>query len=143
MKKPIIILLILFICNHLQAQDSKWKCLFASDTGKIPKEKTFVDTTRTTKLMYFQTHHTPIVIIWVRVYSKPTGNNEYSFTQDEKLAIDVSANQFALLAQLQRSNQTVIDQKQFDYPQWFDIFPDTLGQNFLDYARNYLNNNKD
>jgi hypothetical protein len=120
-----------------KSQESRWSILF---TDSVKKEKTLIDKELTLKYRVFE-GKLNVVIIWIRKLSKPTQGGEYVQQDDEKIAVAVSDNQIELKATLERYNGQTTSQQQFDEISWQEIYPETVGESYLAYCKEYLKTN--
>ena len=137
MKKLYLFILIATLPLITKAQTDRWKLLY-SDTTK--KEKTYIDTSRITKLFYLD-GHTHLLVIWLRTLSNPTQQGEYVQQADTKVVVDVPNSQLEYKSVLVKYNDKVTSQKQYDEMQWTDIFPETNEEILLNYCSNFLKSN--
>jgi len=133
MKKITFLILLLSSSIFTMAQKSRWKLIITPDTVK---EKIYVDTTRTQKMERFDAHHN-VIILWLKILSSPINKNEYAQETDEKVAVDVVANQLEIKAFVKKSKGVEIERNQFELFKWDDVFPETKEEILLSYCKNF------
>ncbi len=131
MKRIVFLILLLSSSIFAMAQKSRWKLIITPDTVK---EKIYVDTTRTQKMERFDIHKN-VIILWLKILSSPIKKGEYVQETDEKIAVDVAANQLEIKAILKKSSGVEIERNQFEVFKWDDVFPETKEEILLLYCK--------